>query len=111
VDELAKAGLDTVPGVAVPCPRIALSPAALECRLHSFLDLGGSREVVLGEVVRAHLRADAVNEQFHVDPARIDAVGRMGGQGYASTRDHFDLPTMSEAVFDAGDLAARRRKG
>jgi flavin reductase (DIM6/NTAB) family NADH-FMN oxidoreductase RutF len=110
VDELALAGLEVRPGTAIDCPRVALAPAALECRLHSFLEIGTSREIVLGEVVHAHIRADAVNDRLHVDPAVLDAVGRMGGQGYASTRDHFDLPGMSEAEFAAGGVAAMRRR-
>ncbi|HWL81197.1 MAG TPA: flavin reductase family protein [Roseomonas sp.] len=101
VDELEKAGLALLPGVAVASPRIAAAPAALECRLHSFLEIGTSREIVLGEVVHAHLRADAVDDRLHVDPAVLDAVGRMGGHGYARTRDRFDLPTMSLAQFTA----------
>lgn len=110
VDELVAAGLTAQPGQAIDCPRIGEAPAALECRLHSFLDIGSSREIILGEVVYAHIRADAVDERLHIDPARIDAVGRMGGHGYASTRDYFDLPTMSEARFhEEGEEANRRQ--
>jgi flavin reductase (DIM6/NTAB) family NADH-FMN oxidoreductase RutF len=110
VDELALAGLVVAPGTAIDCPRIAEAPAALECRLHSFLEIGTSREIILGEVVHAHIRADAVNERLHVDPAVLDAVGRMGGQGYASTRDRFDLPGLSEAEFAADGIGAMRRQ-
>ncbi|HWX48017.1 MAG TPA: flavin reductase family protein [Roseomonas sp.] len=105
VDELEQAGLALLPGTAVASPRIAAAPAALECRLHSFLEIGASREIVLGEVVHAHLRADAVDARLHVDPAVLDAVGRMGGHGYARTRDRFDLPTMSVAQFAAAQAA------
>lgn len=110
VDELAHAGLTIAAGTAVASPRIVGAPAALECRLHSFLDIGNSREIVLGEVVHAHIRADAVNDSLHIDPLVIDAVGRMGGHGYASTRDYFDLPTMTEAKFTAGEIPLRQRK-
>ncbi|WP_159993039.1 flavin reductase family protein [Roseomonas sp. 18066] len=109
VDELERAGLAIVAGTAISAPRIALAPAALECRLHSFLDIGSSREIILGQVVHAHIRADAVNAQLHIDPKLIDAVGRMGGHGYASTRDYFDLPTMSLAGFDSDEPQARLR--
>jgi flavin reductase (DIM6/NTAB) family NADH-FMN oxidoreductase RutF len=110
VDELEHAGLAITAGTAVASPRIVGAPAALECRLHSFLDIGNSREIVLGEVVHAHIRADAVNDSLHIDPTVIDAVGRMGGHGYASTRDYFDLPTMTEAKFTAGEIPLRQRK-
>lgn len=110
VDEVSLAGLATAPGTAIPCPRIAEAPAALECRLHSFLDIGSSREIILGEVVHAHIRADAVDERLHIDPAVMDAVGRMGGHGYATTRDYYDLPTMTEAAFAAGTPQRRQRR-
>jgi flavin reductase (DIM6/NTAB) family NADH-FMN oxidoreductase RutF len=110
-DELAHAGLAVLPGTAIDCPRIAMAPAALECRLHSFLEIGSSREIILGEVVHAHIRADAVDERLHIDPTMIDAVGRMGGHGYVSTRDYFDLPTVSEAAFAEGGMASMRRSG
>ena len=99
---------DLSPGHAVACPWIARAPAALECRLHSFLEIGNSREIVLGEVLHAHLRADAVDERLHIDPAIIDAVGRMGGHGYAGTRQRFDLPTMSTSDHIAGQMPNRR---
>ena len=95
VDELAAAGLTARRGVKVPCPSIAEAPAAFECRHHTTLTIGHSREIVLGEVVYAHLHADAVDERLHVDPHVLDALGRMGGHGYATTRDLFELPTMS----------------
>jgi flavin reductase (DIM6/NTAB) family NADH-FMN oxidoreductase RutF len=60
VDELGHASLAVLPAAAIDCPRIAMAPAALECRLHSFRDIGSSREIILGEVVHAHIRADAV---------------------------------------------------
>lgn len=96
VDELAEAGLTAMPGAKVPCPWIGQSPAAFECRQHVTLSIGASREIILGEVVYAHFRADVVDADRHyVDPAALDAIGRMGGHGYARTRDYFDLPTMS----------------
>lgn len=96
VDELREAGLTSMPGTKVPCPWIGEAPAAFECRHHTTLSIGRSREIILGEVVWAHFRDDVVDTtNLHVDPGALDAIGRMGGQGYASTRDYFDLPTMS----------------
>lgn len=95
IDELAAAGFTLRPGVKVPCPSIAESPAAFECRHHVTLSIGNSRDIILGEVVEAHLHRAVVDERLHVDPAALDAIGRMGGHGYSTTRDLFDLPTMS----------------
>lgn len=102
IDELVAAGLTAMPGKQVPCPWIGQSPAAFECRHHSTLSISHSREIVLGEIVHAHFQADVINAQnFHIDPVALDAVGRMGGHGYATTRDYFDLPTLSVADWNA----------
>jgi flavin reductase (DIM6/NTAB) family NADH-FMN oxidoreductase RutF len=102
VDELALAGLHMRPGVKVPCPAIMESPAAFECRHHVTLSIGNSREIIIGEVVQAHLHRNVVNERLHVDPIALDAVGRMGGHGYATTRDYFELPTMNLEQWEKG---------
>jgi flavin reductase (DIM6/NTAB) family NADH-FMN oxidoreductase RutF len=101
VDEIAMAGLTAVPGTDVRSPRIAESPASFECRRYVTLDIGHSREIVLGKVIGLHLRADTVDlSNFHVDPARLDAIGRMGGHGYVRTHETFDLPTMTVAEWE-----------
>ena len=108
IDELHEAGLTAIPGTKVPCPWIGEAPAAFECRHHTTLSIGSSREIILGEVVFAHFRTDVVNAaNLHVDPAALDAVGRMGGHGYASTRDYFDLPTMTSEQWRNGTIARR----
>lgn len=111
IDELVAAGLTAMPGVKVPCPWIGQAPAAFECRHHTTLGIGNSREIILGEVVYAHFRADTIDPQkLYVDPAALDAIGRMGGHGYATTRDYFDLPTMSVPVWESDPGAANRRR-
>lgn len=108
VDEVALAGLTPLPGVAVASPRIAESPAAFECRRFITLDIGHSREIVLGEVVGMHVRPDTIDlASFHIDPARLDAVGRMGGHGYVRTHETFDLPTMTVADWENRRVSVR----
>lgn len=109
-DELAEAKLTARPGVKVPCPWIGEAPVALECRHHTTLGIGRSREIILGEVVFAHIRSDIVDPKTHyIDAVGLDAIGRMGGHGYATTRDYFDLPTMSVDVWRADGKAANKR--
>lgn len=108
VEELTEAGLTTRPGVQVPCPAIVESPAAFECKHHVTLSIGNSREIILGEVVHAHLHARLVNERMHVDPVGLDAIGRMGGHGYATTRDYFELPTMTVEEWRQAPTRARK---
>lgn len=91
-DELAAAGLTAVPSETVSVPRIAEAPAHLECRLWQAIPVAASRTIVLGEVLHMAVRADAVNvERLHVDSGRLDAIGRLGGPGYARTRDSFAI--------------------
>ena len=108
VDELARAGLNTAPGSHVRCPRIREAPAALECRRYITLEVGRSREIILGQVVAKHIRSSIVNaEKHYVDQAGLDAVGRMGGHGYCTTRDYFDLATPSLDDWHEGKVAGR----
>jgi flavin reductase (DIM6/NTAB) family NADH-FMN oxidoreductase RutF len=93
VDEFVLSGLTPVASVVVRPPRVAESPAQMECKLLQVIYTGhgpGSGVIVLGEVVRFHLREDLV-EDFRVDPAGLDAVGRMAGNTWVRTRDRFDL--------------------
>jgi flavin reductase (DIM6/NTAB) family NADH-FMN oxidoreductase RutF len=95
VDELAEAGLTTVPGFNVGSPRILEAPVALECRRYMTLEVGKAREIILGEVLGIFIREDAVDPvRFHVDQLKLDAIGRMGGHGYARTRDQFEIRTI-----------------
>jgi flavin reductase (DIM6/NTAB) family NADH-FMN oxidoreductase RutF len=94
-DELTLAGLTAVPGRHVRCPRIAEAPAALECRRYITLEVGRSREIILGEVLGIFIRAGTVDpDTKYVDQLKMDAIGRLGGHGYARTRDQFDLRTI-----------------
>ena len=96
VDEISQAGLTAIKGAHVKCPRIAEAPASLECRRYLTLEVGKSREIVLGLVLGCFVKAGAVNPVTkHVDQRKMDAIGRLGGDGYSRIRDQFDLPTMS----------------
>ncbi|TAT84754.1 flavin reductase family protein [Rhizobium ruizarguesonis] len=94
VDELKEAGLTAMPGEKVASPFIAEAPAAFECRRHVTLELGRSRQIVMGEIVYAHYRDGVVDpERLHVDPSAVDAIARLGGDTCATIRDRFEMPT------------------
>lgn len=93
IDEFACSGLTPLPSEIVKPPRVKESRVHMECTLLQIVDvspkpLGGS--IVIGEVVRFHV-ANELFENFTIDPARLNAVGRMGGPTYARTTDRFDL--------------------
>ena len=93
VDEFVKSGLTRVPSDLVRPARVAESRVNMECKLVQIVDvstkpLGGS--LVLGEVLRFHI-ADALFDNFRIDPDLLRAIGRMGGPTYTRTADRFDL--------------------
>jgi flavin reductase (DIM6/NTAB) family NADH-FMN oxidoreductase RutF len=93
VDEFQLSGLTPLPSEVVKAPRVAESPAQMECRLMQVIYTGdqpASGVVVLGEVVRFHVREDLF-EDFRIDPAALDAVGRMAGNTWVRTRDRIDF--------------------
>lgn len=93
VDEFLLAGLTAIPSEAVRAPRVAESPAQFECKLLQIVFTGqapGAGVIVLGEVVRVHVAAH-LEHNFRIDPAALDAVGRMAGNTWVHTRERFDL--------------------
>ena len=90
VNELEVVGLKTEPSSLVKPPRIALAPAALECREHTTLEIGRSR-VILGQVVGMHVKDEFIDPAGpYVRAEQMHAIGRMNGKGaYVKTRDAF----------------------
>lgn len=94
--EFELVGLTPAASRVVKPPRVAESPVAFECvteqviRTNPGAPLAGN--VVIGRVVCVHLDDELADGRLRVDPAKLRAVGRMGGYGYASTRDRFEMP-------------------
>ena len=94
VDELKEAGLTAMAGQKVASPWIAEAPAAFECRRHVTLELGKSRQIIMGEIVYAHYRDGVVDpEGLRVDPTQVDAIARLGGDTCSTIRDRFEMLT------------------
>ncbi|MFV8756289.1 flavin reductase family protein [Nannocystaceae bacterium ST9] len=89
------------PAKQVAPARVAEALAGLECRLTHAIPLGvgpsgPSSTLVIAEVVHFWAREGLIqrDERGHlraIDPAALDAIGRLGGDGYATTRERFDL--------------------
>jgi flavin reductase (DIM6/NTAB) family NADH-FMN oxidoreductase RutF len=65
----------------------------MECKLLQVIYTSrepGGGVIVLGEIVRFHLREDLI-EDFRVDPVGLDAVGRMAGNSWVRTRERIEL--------------------
>lgn len=101
-DELAQAGLHTLPSQMVRPPRIAESPVALECRLMQIVPLSPTSAVVLGKVLALHIDDDCLldAERCYVDTPKLRLVGRMHASGwYAKTQDLFHLNKLDDASY------------
>jgi len=91
VDEFELAGLAKAPSVDVRPPRVADAAIALETRLERHMEIGdGPNDVFLLEVVRYHLRDDVLADGLP-DPAKLAAVGRLGGAWYCDTAAPFEV--------------------
>jgi flavin reductase (DIM6/NTAB) family NADH-FMN oxidoreductase RutF len=92
-DEFEISGLTPVACDLVKPARVAESHVSMECKLMQIIDIsmrpwGGS--LVLGEVIRFHVDDNIVTD-FRIDPDKLRAVGRMGGNEYTRTRDRFSM--------------------
>jgi flavin reductase (DIM6/NTAB) family NADH-FMN oxidoreductase RutF len=93
VDEFELSGLTPKASELVRPARVAESPAQMECKLLEVIYVSrepGGGVIVLGEIVRFHVRRDLV-DNFRVDPEGLDAVGRMAGNTWARTRERIEL--------------------
>ena len=84
VNEYDLAGLATAPSLLVAPPRVAASPAALECRLWKTLELPGEGApiVVFGHVVAIYIDERVVTDGL-LDTAAMRPLARMGYMDYA----------------------------
>jgi flavin reductase (DIM6/NTAB) family NADH-FMN oxidoreductase RutF len=94
--EFSLVGLTPAASRLVKPARVLEAPISYECRTLQVIrtnpgvPAGGN--IVLGEVVHVWVRDGLINERHHIDPAGLDAIGRMGGLEYCRTRDRFSLP-------------------
>lgn len=100
--EFDLSGLTPAPSAKVRAPRVGESPASFECRTVQVIRTNPGRpaggNIVIGEVVHVHVRNGLTDDRYRTDPALLDAVGRMGGLGYCTTRDRFELPMGRKAL-------------
>lgn len=93
--EFDLAGLTPIACEAIDPPRVKESPVTFECetvsvtRTNPGAPAGGN--IVIGRVVRVHVRDDLLNERMHTDQGAIDLIGRMGGLSYCYTHERFEL--------------------
>lgn len=96
VSEFEAAGLQMAPCKVVGAPRVAIAPAALECKVLTSTEITGldgaplDRFVVIGQVVGVH-----IDDEFLVDglfdTAKAEALARCGYHDYAAVFETFEM--------------------
>lgn len=85
VNEFEKAGLTELKSEKVKPPRVAESPASFECKVNQIITLGdegGAGNLIICEVLLAHFKESILDASKNIDPQKLDAVARMGGDYY-----------------------------
>lgn len=94
-DEFEAAGFTPLPSRFVKPARVAESPVQMECRLVDIVKVGEgplSANICIGEILCFHVADGYLTDNETVDVEKIDLVGRMGGDWYATIHDRFELP-------------------
>jgi flavin reductase (DIM6/NTAB) family NADH-FMN oxidoreductase RutF len=91
VDEFTHAGVEKAECTLINCPRVALSPATLECRLQQVVTLeGGEDFMVIGTVIGVHIGDDYLTGgRFDVVKAQV--MARLGYMDYAQITETLTL--------------------
>ena len=95
-DEFALSGLTPRACRRIAAPFVAESPVHMELetvevrRFAPGVPDGGN--LVIGRIVHMRIDDGLLDREGRFDPAAFDAVGRMGGLAYCTTRGRFDLP-------------------
>lgn len=94
INEFDIVGLTQVPSDIVKPPRVLESPVNMECVVHHIIEVsdkprGGT--VVIGEVIRFHVRDNVMNKDMFIDPDKLNPVARLGGPSYSRIKDRFDM--------------------
>ncbi len=93
MSEFILAGLTPKMFGAVEAPGVAEAKAVIECKVINEMMLGNEptrHALTFGEVIAFHI-IDDILDGTRVDPVKLDALGRLAGNNYATTREQFTL--------------------
>jgi len=103
VNEFIKAGFTQVASTMVKPPRVGEAPVAFECKVLQVIktgDQGAAGNLVICEVILAHIKDEVLDEEGKIDPFKLDAVARMGGDWYCRAQGDalFKVPKPLEKI-------------
>jgi len=95
-DEFALAALEKAEAQTINCPRVAASPAALECKMTQIVRLEGEHNImVLGEVTGVHIADDVLRDGM-IDVTTFQPLTRLGYKDYSRVTEVFSLTRPGE---------------
>ncbi|MCE2731840.1 MAG: flavin reductase family protein [Flammeovirgaceae bacterium] len=103
VNEFVKAGLTEIASEKVKPPRVADAPASFECKVLQVIPTGiegGAGNLIICEVVLVHIANRVLDGNGKIDPFKLDAVARMGGDWYCRANGDalFTVPKPLEKI-------------
>jgi len=88
VNEFIKSGLTPVESEKIRPFRVKESPVQFECVVRQIIETGsgaGAANLIICEIVMAHISENVLNAKGEIDVDKIDLVGRLGGDYYVRT--------------------------
>jgi flavin reductase (DIM6/NTAB) family NADH-FMN oxidoreductase RutF len=88
------ANLTLEPSIKVRPPRVARSPVHMECRVCQIIPIGDgpiAANLVIGEVLLIQIDEAVLDASGAVDPRKLRAIARLGGDYYCNTVDLFEM--------------------
>jgi flavin reductase (DIM6/NTAB) family NADH-FMN oxidoreductase RutF len=103
VNEFDKSGLTALASERIRPPRVKESPVSFECRVNRVIPMGtqgSAGNLVISEVLLLHVKDEVLDKDGRIDPVRLDAVARMGGDNYlrAQSPNIFAVPKPNEKL-------------
>ncbi len=92
--EFEKFGIAPTPSERVRPPRVAAAPVAFECTLDRIVLFGEgplAANVIFGRILVAHVDDAVIGAEGLPDAAKLDLIGRLGGDGYTRTTERFEM--------------------
>lgn len=86
MNEFVKAGFTEAASLKIKPPRVKESPIAMECKVLQVIPTGvggAAGNLVICEVILMHISEDVLDPDGRIDPFKVDAVARLGGDYYA----------------------------
>lgn len=96
ISETELLGIGVAPSRAVSVPRLAIVPAAMECRLERTIEFGDLRTLlVVGRILRFHVREDLLGDG-KIPTDRLRPLARIAGPRYSKIGEILEMMPLHE---------------